>query len=52
MKHRFDWIENEGQENAIPLRQVEPFDRVFHAALAETLTERSSPEEDEAFRDL
>jgi hypothetical protein len=52
MKRRFDWIENEVRENAIPLRQVEPFDRAFHAALAQTLTEWSSLADEEAFRDL
>jgi len=31
---------------------VEPFDRAFHAALSETLTEWSSAEDEEAFRDL
>jgi hypothetical protein len=30
----------------------ERFDRAFHAALAETLDEWDTPEDDETFRDL
>lgn len=47
-----DWIEYEVQDNAVLIRRVEPFDRAFHAALSDTLTEWSSPEDEEAFRDL
>ena len=47
-----DWIEYEVQDNVILLRRVEPFDRAFHTALSNTLTEWSSPEDEEAFRDL
>ncbi|MBI1955968.1 MAG: AbrB/MazE/SpoVT family DNA-binding domain-containing protein [Acidobacteria bacterium] len=47
-----DWIEYEVQDNVIKLRRVEPFDRAFHAALSDTLTEWASAEDEEAFRDL
>ena len=47
-----DLIEYEVQDNVIMLRRVEPFDRAFHAALSDTLTEWASPEDEEAFRDL
>ena len=36
----------------VRLRRVEPFDAAYHAAVSETLEEWSSPEEEEAFRDL
>ena len=47
-----DWIQYEVQDNVIRLRRVEPFDRAFHAALSDTLTEWASAEDEEAFRDL
>ncbi len=47
-----DLIEYEVEGNVVMVRRVEPFDRSFHAALSETLTEWSSPEDEEAFRDL
>ena len=47
-----DWIEYEVRDNVIQLRRVEPFDRAFHAALSDTLTEWASAEDEEAFRDL
>ena len=47
-----DWIEYEVQDNVIRLRRVEPFDRAFHAALSDTLTEWGSPGDEAAFRDL
>jgi AbrB family looped-hinge helix DNA binding protein len=34
------------------LRRAEPFDIAFHASLSETLDEWTSPEDEEAFRDL
>jgi len=34
------------------LRRIEPFDAAFHASLSATLVEWSSPEDEEAFRDL
>jgi len=47
-----DMIEYEVQGNIVVLRRAGPFDRAFHAALSDTLTEWSSPEDEEAFRDL
>lgn len=34
------------------LRRAEPFDAAYHAAVSETLDEWTSPEDEEAFRDL
>jgi AbrB family looped-hinge helix DNA binding protein len=48
-----DFVEYEIQEgDRVTLRRVEPFDVAFHQALASTLDEWSSPEDEEAFRDL
>jgi antitoxin PrlF len=47
-----DLIEYEVQGNVVVVRRIEPFDRAFHAALSDTLTEWSSPEDEKAFRDL
>ena len=47
-----DLIMYEIQDNVVLIRRVEPFDRSYHAALQETLTEWSSPEDEQAFRDL
>jgi len=47
-----DWIEYLVQGNEVRLRRLESFDRAFHDALSETLTEWTSPEDEEAFRDL
>lgn len=40
------------RDDEVVLRRVEPFDAAFHAALSVTLEEWSSPEDEEAFRDL
>jgi len=47
-----DLIEYEIRDNVVLIRRVEPFDRAFHAALQETLTEWTSPEDEKAFHDL
>lgn len=47
-----DFIEYDIQDTVVVVRRVEPFDREFHAALSDTLTEWSSPEDEKAFRDL
>lgn len=47
-----DLIEYQLQGKAVVVRRVEPFDHGFHAALSESLTEWSSPEDEEAFREL
>ncbi len=40
------------EDERVILRRVEPFDREFHEALAKTLHEWSTSEDEEAFRDL
>lgn len=47
-----DLIEYEIQDNVVIIRRVEPFDRTFHAALQETLSEWTSAEDEKAFHDL
>jgi len=47
-----DWIEYVVKGQEVRLRRVEAFDRAFHEALSDTLTEWESPEDEEAFRDL
>ena len=47
-----DLIEYDIQGEVVVMRRADPFDRGFHAALSDTLTEWSSPEDEEAFRDL
>ena len=50
--HPGDLIEYELKGDVAVVRRVEPFDRAFHAALSDTLTEWSSSEDEKAFRDL
>ena len=38
--------------DTVVLRKAQPFDRAWHEALENTLTEWASPEDDEAFGDL
>jgi AbrB family looped-hinge helix DNA binding protein len=40
------------EDERVILRKAEPFDREFHEALAKTLQEWSTSEDEEAFRDL
>lgn len=47
-----DMVVSEVEASTVRLRRVEPFDREFHDALANTLEERASAEDEEAFRDL
>jgi len=47
-----DTIACEIQGNVVRLRRVEPFDAAFHRALARTLDEWATPEDEEAFRGL
>ena len=47
-----DKITYEIEDDQAILRRAAPFDVSFHAAVAETLDEWSSPEDEEAFRDL
>ena len=47
-----DMVAYEVREGTVILKRVEPFDAAFHQALAATLDEWNSAEDDEAFRDL
>jgi AbrB family looped-hinge helix DNA binding protein len=47
-----DLIAYELEGKTVRLKKVEPFDAAYHAAVAETLEEWNSPEDEEAFRDL
>ncbi len=47
-----DLVTYELQDQVIRLKRVAPFDAAFHAALSDTLEEWTSPEDEEAFRDL
>jgi antitoxin PrlF len=47
-----DVIAYEVEGNVVYLKRVEPFDAAFHKALAHTLSEWASTEDEEAFSDL
>ena len=47
-----DLIAYELQGKTVKLKKIEPFDAAYHSAIAETLEEWDSPEDDEAFNDL
>lgn len=47
-----DTVSYEVQGSVVVLKRVEPFDLAFHQALAGTLDEWGTPEDDEAYRDL
>ncbi len=47
-----DLVSYEVRSDGILLKRVDPFDESFHRALAATLDEWDSPEDEEAFRDL
>lgn len=47
-----DTLVYEAVGDAVTIKRLEPFDAAFHAALAETLDEWDSPEDDAAFSDL
>ena len=47
-----DILTYELQGKSVKLRKVEPFDAAYHAAVAGTLEEWNSPEDEEAFNDL
>jgi len=47
-----DFIAYELNGKSVKLKKIEPFDTAYHAAVAETLDEWNSPEDDEAFHDL
>jgi antitoxin PrlF len=50
--HTGDTLVYEVQGNVVTVRKVEPFDTGWHEALSSTLSEWSSPEDDEAYSDL
>ena len=47
-----DTIAYDVHDGVVTLKQIEPFDAAFHAALSHTLDEWATPEDEEAFRDL
>lgn len=47
-----DTVIYEVEEECAVLRRAEPFDIAYHAAVSGTLDEWTSPEDEEAFRDL
>lgn len=47
-----DMVSYEVHNGIVTLKRVEPFDTAFHEALSKTLDEWSTPEDEEAFRDL
>jgi AbrB family looped-hinge helix DNA binding protein len=47
-----DQVGYELEDGSVRLRRIDPFDLAFHDALADTLDEWVSPEDEEAFRDL
>ena len=50
--HAGDKVVFEITNHQVTLRKITPFDHVYHAGLAATLTEWNSAEDDEAYRDL
>ena len=47
-----DFIAYDLNGKTVKLKKIEPFDIAYHVAIAETLEEWTSPEDDEAFHDL
>lgn len=47
-----DVIACEVHDAIITLKRIKPFDATFHMALSKTLTEWSTPDDNEAFRHL
>ena len=47
-----DLVSHELDGKSVKLKRVEPFDAAYHAAIAETLEEWNSPQNEEAFNDL
>jgi antitoxin PrlF len=47
-----DLIAYELQGKTVKLKKIEPFDAAYHSAIAETLEEWNSPEDEKAFNDL
>jgi len=47
-----DIVAYELEGKSVKVKRVDPFDATYHAAIAETLEEWNSPEDEEAFNDL
>ena len=47
-----DIVAYELEGESVRLKRVDPFDAAYHSAIAETLEEWNSPEDEEAFNDL
>jgi AbrB family looped-hinge helix DNA binding protein len=47
-----DFISYDIRDDRVVISRAEPFDAAYHAALADTLSEWVSPEDEEAFGDL
>jgi len=47
-----DMVGYELEGKTVKLSRIDPFDAAYHAAVAETLEEWNSPEDEEAFNDL
>ena len=47
-----DMVAYELQGKSVRLKKADPFDAAYYAAVAETLEEWNSPEDEEAFSDL
>ena len=47
-----DLITYELQGKTVKLKKIEPFDGAYHSAIAQTLEEWNSPEDEKAFNDL
>ncbi|MBP6918406.1 MAG: AbrB/MazE/SpoVT family DNA-binding domain-containing protein [Legionellaceae bacterium] len=50
--HAGDKVVFEIIDHQVIIRKITPFDHVYHAGLAATLSEWGSAEDDEAYRDL
>ena len=47
-----DMVTYEVRHGIVTIKRVEPLDAAFHSAVSETLGEWTTPEDDQAFRDL
>ena len=47
-----DIVAYELEGESVKFKRVDPFDAAYHSAIAETLEEWNSPEDEEAFNDL
>ena len=47
-----DMVAYELRGKSLKIKKIDPFDAAYHVAVAETLGEWNSPEDEEAFNDL